>query len=704
MFRTRQGPARERPTAAGRLLSAVPRPVLGLLVLLTLWEVGEQLSDTLAYPLLRVAPYSGIWPDVAFALAGLLLILRGRRSDRGWALFGIGALCWAAGDLYWQLELSTLSSPPVPSWADVGYLLFCPFAFAGTLSLVRGRARTASRTLIADAAAAALATGAVSAALVVEPVMARAQGGLLAIGTNLAYPVCDLALLGLLVGALAVGEWRLNRKLVLLGAAVFAFWIADSSYLVSIATGTYSQSDWYNGLWYLSPVLAAWAGWVPARAATVTAVRGVSVRGIVMLLGFAVTALVVLCASSFVRVGPVAIGLAALAILVILARLVMTWQENVGLLSFSQREAMTDALTGLQNRRALTADLRTRIAAATTDRPLALALFDLDGFKHYNDSFGHQAGDALLQRLGGSLSACIAGRGSAYRMGGDEFCALIDVEPAEIEATISNAEAALSESGEGFMVGCSRGSVLVPVEAVSVESALRLADMRMYTQKRGDRASAGRQSKDVLLRALQERNPGLHDHLCSVARHAADTARSLGLAPEEVEEVLHAAELHDVGKFAIPDAILDKQAALDDQEWEFIRRHPLIGQRIISGAPALINVGALVRSSHENFDGTGYPDRLKGEAIPLGSRIISVCDAFDAMITDRPYRAAMTPATAASELRRCAGSQFDPQVVEQFLLTLAAVAAFPTQPDEAAKRADRVATTRIAPPATPQVI
>ena len=144
MFRTRRGPARHHPTESGRLLSAVPWPVLGLLVLLTLWEVGEQLSDTVAYSLLKVVPYSGIWPDVAIALAGLLLILRGRQQDRGWALFGIGVLCWAAGDVYWQLELSTLSSPPVPSWADVGYLLFCPFAFAGTLSLVRGRARTAS--------------------------------------------------------------------------------------------------------------------------------------------------------------------------------------------------------------------------------------------------------------------------------------------------------------------------------------------------------------------------------------------------------------------------------------------------------------------------------------------------------------------------------------------------------------------------------
>ena len=644
--------------------------MLALLLLLSVWEIGEQLSDTLTPGLLQVAPYSGLWPDAVFALAGVLLILRGSRGDRGWALIGIGALCWASGDVYWQLRLAALSSPPVPSWADAGYLLFCPFAFAGILSLVRGRTRNASRPLIADAAAVALATGAVGAALVVEPVIAHAHGGAWAIATNLAYPVWDLALLGLLIGAMAVGEWRLNRKLALLGAAVLAFWIADSCYLVSVATGTYSQTDWYNGLWYLSPVLAAWAAWVPPRLGTASVSRETSARGIAMLLAFAVTALLVLCASSFATVGPLAIGLAALAIVVVLARLVITWQENVGLLSDSRQDAITDALTGLHNRRALIADLRTGIAAASTDRPMALALFDLDGFKHYNDSFGHPAGDALLQRLGASLSARLGHRGTAYRMGGDEFCALIDGSAPEIDEEVRGAADALSASGEGFTIGCSYGSVLLPLEAASPESALRLADIRMYTQKRSGRASASRQSKDVLLRVLQERNPTLHTHLRDVAELAVATARGFGLSSEEIEEIRLAAELHDVGKVAIPDAILDKPAGLDHDEWAFIRRHTLIGERIITAAPALMKVGALVRSSHENVDGSGYPDQLRGGAIPLGSRIISVCDAFDAMTTDRSYRRAMSDEQAIAELHRCAGTQFDPTVVERFCQAL----------------------------------
>ena len=128
----------------------------------------------------------------------------------------------------------------------------------------------------------------------------------------------------------------------------------------------------------------------------------------------------------------------------------------------------------------------------------------------------------------------------------------------------------------------------------------------------------------------------------------------------------HAAELHDVGKVAIPDAILNKPAPLDPLEWEFIRRHTLIGERIIAAAPALGPVAALVRSSHERCDGTGYPDKLTQQQIPVGSRIVAVADAFDAMTAERPYNAAITPQHALTELRRCAGTQFDPVVVDAF--------------------------------------
>ena len=168
----------------------------------------------------------------------------------------------------------------------------------------------------------------------------------------------------------------------------------------------------------------------------------------------------------------------------------------------------------------------------------------------------------------------------------------------------------------------------------------------MYARKGERRMSAGPQSRDVLLRTLSERRPDLHLRL---PRHRRAGARGRPRAPhgpEGLDEVARAAELHDVGKIAVPDAILDKPGSLDPVEWSFMRRHPLIGERILLAAPALRPVARLVRSSHERWDGSGYPDGLRGDEIPLGARVVAVCDAFDAMTTDRPYRESVSEADA----------------------------------------------------------
>src|SRR5579862_379226 len=661
---------RSRPLLAPRRGFPIPPLVAGLLVLLSAWAIAYELADSAVRSLFHYAPFHGVAPDIAFAAAGLLSIIRSFKAERGWALVGVGALCWAAGDVYWQLNLAQMSSPPVPSWADAGYLCFCPLTFIGILALIRGRSTGAPKVLVADALSAALAVGAVSAAVVIQPVLAHAQGGTLAVATNLAYPIVDILLLGLIVGATALRRWRLQRTWVLLGLSVISFWIADSLYLITVADNTYQLSAWFNPLWYASPVIAAWAAWLPRSAAEQQASKREGIRGIVLSLGFACVALATLVWSSFASVGAIAVVLATLSLLVIMARLLLTWRENAALLRASQEEALTDALTGLANRRALAVELERRMAMGEERPPYVLALFDLDGFKHYNDTFGHPTGDALLQRLGRNLESQLGGRGTAYRMGGDEFCALIDVLDSS-DATLKAVAAALTEHGEGFTIGCSYGAIMLPAEARNSETALRLADQRMYAQKRGDRSSASRQSADVLLRALAERNPDLGSHLRDVALLASLVAQKFSLPTEDVESIRQAAELHDVGKVAIPDAILFKPGTLSESEWGFIRRHTLIGERIIGAAPALRRVASIVRSTHENLDGTGYPDGLAGEQIPLGSRIIYVCDAFHAMTTDRPYRPAVDEQSALRELRRCAGTQFDPQVVERFCATVA---------------------------------
>ncbi len=177
----------------------------------------------------------------------------------------------------------------------------------------------------------------------------------------------------------------------------------------------------------------------------------------------------------------------------------------------------------------------------------------------------------------------------------------------------------------------------------------------MYAHKNSGRATAQRQSTDVLLRALAERHPALEGHIGGVAQLAEAVGRHLGLEGEALDHVRVAAELHDVGKVAIPDAILNKPGPLDDDEWAFMRRHTLIGERIVAAAPALGAVARLVRASHERWDGHGYPDAVAGEDIPLGARIVAVCDAYDAIVADRPYRRGRSAAAAMDELQRCVG-------------------------------------------------
>ena len=218
---------------------------------------------------------------------------------------------------------------------------------------------------------------------------------------------------------------------------------------------------------------------------------------------------------------------------------------------------------------------------------------------------------------------------------------------------------------------------------------MRLVDQRMYAQKTGSRRSVDRQTRDVLLRALQERNPELAERHAAVARLAQAVGQRMGLPPQELTELRLAAELHDVGKMAIPEQILHKPGPLDDDEWAFVRRHPLIGERIIGAAPALAPAAKLVRSTHERVDGGGYPDALAGGQIPRGARIIAVCDAFTAMTSPRAHAAELTVAAAVAELQRAAGTQFDPAVVEAFS-EMAAELVWPSDHPAAADQLDPV--------------
>ncbi len=339
--------------------------------------------------------------------------------------------------------------------------------------------------------------------------------------------------------------------------------------------------------------------------------------------------------------------------------------EKEALLGESQIEARTDALTDLRNRRALDLDLEQAVVNMPGPHELLLAMFDLDGFKQYNDTFGHAAGDALLERLAGRLAAATPKSGSAYRMGGDEFCMLVSCAPHVAEQLLGDAVAALQDHGESWHIGCSHGAVWLPSEANNPSDGLKLADERMYANK-ANQSSASSQVTDALLQVIAEQSPSLDEHVERVSDLSAEIAKTLGEPEHEVRRICLAAKLHDVGKTAVPASILDKPGPLDKQEWAFMQRHPLIGERIVLAAPALASTAPIIRSSHERIDGHGYPDGLGGENIPLGSRIISVCDAYDAMTTDRSYRPSIGDTAAIEQLRANAGTQFDPKIVDTF--------------------------------------
>jgi diguanylate cyclase (GGDEF)-like protein len=594
-----------------------------------------------------------------------------RRCDRlAWGLMTFALIAWTAGDLLWTLWLDNVAAPPYPSPADAAYLLMYPAVYGALMLLIRSRLRRASTAQWLDGGVVGLAVAALAAALVFSSVLAASGGQFAAEAVNLAYPCGDLILLIFVAVAYSLSDWRPGRAWLLLGAAVTISAVADIIVVYQSATGSYVAGTVLDAMWPTSMTLFALAAWLPERRFTNAPVQ--APHTILLTLLAAVLALGLLVVASFDRVTPVAVGLAAGALVLACLRAGLTYVENVRMLRASAREALTDALSGLGNRRALMDDLERAFAESEDGHAHTLAFFDLNGFKRYNDSFGHAAGDALLARIGGALSLVVDGYGRAYRLGGDEFCALLDGRRTIADGVLGATCAALVERGSAFTIGAAAGIAVVPDDAPTASAALQLADERMYA----DKARSGRgQARDVLMQVVNERTPGLLVHVSGVTALVDGVATAFGLDSETRDEVLRAAELHDIGKLAIPDEILHKAGPLDESEWVFMRQHSVIGERILGAAPALAPVARLVRSSHERWDGGGYPDGLIGEAIPLGARIVFVCDAYDAMTSDRCYQHARTPQEAIAELRRHAGTQFDPRVVEALCDHLEASAA-----------------------------
>ncbi|MHB8659869.1 MAG: bifunctional diguanylate cyclase/phosphohydrolase [Solirubrobacteraceae bacterium] len=654
-----------------------------MLAILFAWMVGDEANALWGGGLSGSFLFGRVAFEAALVTAAVLCLARGflyARERSVWIAIGGGCMLWCAGDFYFLFVLApTGGTVSVPSPSDGAFLSFYPLVFAGLVLLYRARSGRTSGAEWLDGLTAALAGAALSAAVALDAVLGSVGGTPLAVATDLAYPVGDLLLMGAIAGALVLCGLRSGRVWWWAALGIALFCVADTLYLVEVAKGTYQVGGWFDIGWPAGMAALAAGAWSQtAERPTPNPRRRRVLAAIALPMVFAALSIGLLLYTGSAHLNWAARILAALSLVVVLVRLARTFRDYAEVSARREREAATDALTGLANRRALNDDLA-GVAARVAHGSATVAVFDLDGFKHYNDTFGHHAGDALLTRLSAKLRESVAGHGHAYRMGGDEFCVLLDNGEECVDATIGRAAAALIETGDGFAVRSSFGVTHMPSEASDGESALRLADQRMYDRKAGGRLSAKHQSRDVLLQALCEHATDLGDHTHGVRELAEAVALRLGLDATETDRIGDVAALHDIGKVAIPRAILDKPGRLSTEEWAFMRSHTIIGQRILSAAPALADVAAGVRATHERWDGDGYPDRLAGPAIPLAARVVSVCDAFDAMITKRPYSAARSTAESVAELKRCAGSQFDPAVVEVFEQVLSARSVSPTQ-------------------------
>nr|MDP8942741.1 diguanylate cyclase [Actinomycetota bacterium] len=615
------------------------------------------------------------------ATGGLLIILLGtslciarpivRRHERAaWACIAGFLVCNTIGAAYFAIELAEVPERPSPSWSDVFWFMRYGFLYAGVHLLIRSRTPGFGAAQWVDGAVGACSLLAVSGMLVIDPVLNHVDDPT-ARTIFVAYPVANVIGLGFVVGVVGLMGLRL-RNWAALSLALVLFVVADGLYVRVLAIhgsapvgGPYDAGFLPGALFF---ALAAWQPTARERERVEEASRSVAA---VLPLVFAALGLTLLSVNRLRDMNVFVWAGAASALGAVLVRQALYARDNRRILARVGQEAVTDSLTGLPNRRCLIQDLTRRIEEEAKDAHFAVALMDLDGFKGYNDAFGHHAGDELLSRLGGKLAQAVGRRGRAYRLGGDEFCVV--TEPGEDHRdVISRAAAALSEAGAGFHITCSHGWVYVPSEAADVSEILRLADSRMYAHKGAGRRVREREETTAVLSAVvRERYPDLDGHTDGVAAWSLRVAERMGVPRSTLEEVRLGGVLHDVGKMAVPDSIVNKPGPLDDGEWDFMRRHTIVGARIIEAAPGLAHVAPVARWHHERWDGQGYPDGLAREDIPLSARIVAVCDAFQAMIDDRPYRSGRPTAEAVAELRRCAGTQFDPVVVDCFVTLLA---------------------------------
>jgi diguanylate cyclase (GGDEF)-like protein/PAS domain S-box-containing protein len=372
--------------------------------------------------------------------------------------------------------------------------------------------------------------------------------------------------------------------------------------------------------------------------------------------------------------------------------------DNIQLLQRTQALSVTDELTDLYNRRHFYDVLEAEMARTVRfGHPFTLVLLDLDGFKEYNDKFGHINGDAVLRSLGQTLNSTLRRSDTSFRYGGDEFAVILTGTDAQrAKQVIERLRARWQQTPKALYpiletpLGFSAGIAQFPEHADTADGLVFMADSALYHAKEegGYRAVLASDLKSLspeileaatpdhvyaLASTVDAKDPYTYGHSKNVADIAQAIGKEIGMSGKELADLRNASLLHDIGKLGIPDAILTKPGKPTEEEWEIIKRHSAEGGRIVSYVKDLSPLVPMIRHHHEWYDGTGYPDGLKGEEIPLGARVISIADAYDTITGKRPYKDPISHEEALEELKRCSGTQFDPEFVEAFCRAMSEV-------------------------------
>jgi diguanylate cyclase (GGDEF)-like protein len=470
-----------RPSGAHTLRRALTILMLGGTAVVALHDwagLGSSLHSVIG----------GALYDVVILGAGIACLIRAsdyKREHAAWLLIGLAILSWGAAEIYWTAFIENNPSAPYPSPADVGYLAFYPLAYTGLALLVRARAHEINWRLWMDGAIAALGTAALGTAFVFDFVAEKATGTPIEVATTLAYPLGDIGMVALVVGVVALTGWRPGRTWSLLLAGLSALVIADVAYTLQSTDATLPSGNWIDPIYLIAAVCLGAAVWQPAEAAEITSPKGSGRREIIVPAVFAAVMIGLFAMQYFSATSSLSTVLWAATMTAVIVRLAMSDRENRRLLE----EVRTDPLTGLGNRGRMQVDLSTVLEHADPEHPAMLYLFDLNGFKRYNDTLGHPAGDELLTRLGRNLRDAVGDDGVAYRIGGDEFCLLLSCPRERFDPVARRAAQALTASEKGVEVAASWGAAEIPHEADSQSDAMQLADVRMYAQKESRRVA-----------------------------------------------------------------------------------------------------------------------------------------------------------------------------------------------------------------------